>query len=90
MEIVQKYYPQDQHMFIFDNATTHSKRPVMAPSARKMMKNPSKSFGAEVTIMDNGKIQYLLNGKPQKHVMQMGLGKFADESPQSFYDNTRG
>jgi hypothetical protein len=37
--------------------------------------------------MDNGKIQYLPNGKPQKHVVQMGLGKFADGSPQSFYDN---
>jgi hypothetical protein len=25
MDIVQKYYPQDRHMFVFDNATTHSK-----------------------------------------------------------------
>jgi len=37
--------------------------------------------------MDNGKIQYLPNGKPEKHVAQMGPGKFADGSPQSFYNN---
>jgi hypothetical protein len=87
MDIVQKYYPHDRHIFVFDNATTHSKRPVAASSARKMTKNPSKSFGVEATIMDNGKIQYLPNGKPQKCVMQMGPGKFADGSPQSFYDD---
>ena len=51
------------------------------------MKNPSKTFGAEVTVMDNGKIQYLPNGKPQKRVVQMGPGKFADGSPQSFYND---
>jgi hypothetical protein len=37
--------------------------------------------------MDNGKIQYLPNGKPQKCIVQMGLGNFADGSPQSFYDD---
>ena len=66
MAIVEKYYPHDQHMFVFDNATAHSKRLAAAPSARKMTKNPSKNFGVEVTIMENGKIQYLPNGKPQK------------------------
>ena len=66
MAIVEKYYPHDQHMFIFDNTTTHSKQPAAAPSARKMTKNPSKNFGVEVTIRENGKIQYLPNGKPQK------------------------
>jgi len=29
MEIVKKYYPGDNHVFIFDNVTTHLKRPCM-------------------------------------------------------------
>jgi hypothetical protein len=81
MDIVEKYFPHDQHVFIFNNATTHSKRPATAPSARKMTKNPSKTFGAEITVTANGKTQYLPNGKPQKQVVQMGPGKFADGSP---------
>jgi hypothetical protein len=68
-------------MFIFDNATTHSKRPAKVPSARKMTKNPSKTFGAEITVTVNGKTQYLHNEKPQKQVVQMGPGKFTDGSP---------
>jgi hypothetical protein len=74
MDIVQKHYPHDEHTFIFDNATTHSKHPAMAPSATKMTKTLSMKFGAEVTVTINGKIQYASDGKPQKAVIQMGPG----------------
>jgi hypothetical protein len=85
MNIVEKYFPDDDHIFIFDNATTHLKRPDAALSARKMTKGPSKTFGVEVTVLLDGKIQYESDGKPKKRTMQMGPGKFIDGTPQSFY-----
>ena len=33
MEITKTYYPTNNHVFIFDNATTHLKRPPTAISA---------------------------------------------------------
>ena len=33
MDIVQEYYPQFDHVFIYDNATTHLKRPEDSLSA---------------------------------------------------------
>lgn len=33
MDILKKYFPQDKHVFVFDNATTHAKRPPTAPAA---------------------------------------------------------
>ena len=38
MDLVSELYPDDDHVFIYDNATTHLKRPENAPSARKMPK----------------------------------------------------
>ena len=87
MDLVQKHYPHEQHIFVFDNATTHSKRPASAPSAQKMTKNPSKTFGVKVTATENGRTQYLPNRKPQKQVVQMGPGKLPNGSLQPFYDD---
>lgn len=42
MDIYEKYYSDDDHLFIFDNATTHAKRADNALSARKMPKNTPK------------------------------------------------
>jgi hypothetical protein len=86
MDIAQKYYPDDDHIFVFDNATTHLKWPDTALSAQKMTKGPSKTFGAEVTVIVNGKPQYTVDGKPQKRTIPMGPGTFADGTPQSFYN----
>jgi len=36
MEILKKHYPDEDHVLIFDNATTHLKRPDEAVSARNM------------------------------------------------------
>jgi len=85
MDIAEKYYPNDNHVFIFDNATTHQKRPATALSACKMTKNPNKSFGPEVTVFENGRIRYTSDGKPQKTKVRMDPGKFADGSPQDLY-----
>ena len=38
MDIVEKHYPHDKHIFVFDNATTHIKRENTALSAHKMPK----------------------------------------------------
>jgi hypothetical protein len=44
MEIARQYYPQYEHVFIYDNATTHLKRAPDALSARRM---PKKSRSLE-------------------------------------------
>jgi len=38
MDLVSELYPNDEHVFVYDNATTHLKRPDNAPSACKMPK----------------------------------------------------
>ena len=85
MDIVQKHYPNDRHIVVYDNATTHTKRPATAPTATKMTKNPSTKFGAEVTVTIDGKIQYSATGKPQKRTVQMGPGILPNGQPQYFY-----
>ena len=39
--IVKKYYPNDDHVFVFDNATTHAKHASTALSACHMPKDLS-------------------------------------------------
>lgn len=51
MTIVEKYYPHDNHIFIFDNATTHLKWPDAALSARKMTKGPNNNSGVKVNVV---------------------------------------
>ena len=40
MDILRRDYPDEEHILIFDNATTHLKRADDAISARKMPKGP--------------------------------------------------
>lgn len=87
MDILEKYYPQDKHVFIFDNATTHTKRVATAPSARNMPKGPSTKFGALITVIEDGKIKYSSQGKPLKKTIQMGPGVLPDGTPQPFYND---
>ena len=86
MNIVQKHYPNDHHIFMYDNATTHMKRPATTPTATKMTKNPSTKFGAEVTVTMDEKIQYAADGKPQKCTVQMGPGILPNGQPHYFYN----
>lgn len=85
IDIINKHYPNDNHIFIFDNATTHLKRDENALSARKMTKGPSKTFGIDVTVVIDNKVQYQQDGKPLKKRVRMGPGKFANGEPQDFY-----
>jgi hypothetical protein len=87
MDIVTKHYPDEDHVFVFDNVTTHLKREDTALSAHKMTKGPSNTFGVEVMVVDEaGKIRYTADGKPEKKTIQMGPGWLPDGSTQSFYD----
>jgi hypothetical protein len=38
MDLLDKHFPDEEHVFVYDNATTHLKRPDDALSARKMPK----------------------------------------------------
>jgi hypothetical protein len=42
MDLVTKYYPDDNHVFVFDNAPLYMKQADMALSARNMPLNPTK------------------------------------------------
>ena len=63
IDILKEYYPEFDHVLIYDNATTHLKRAEDALSARKMPKNipkPGKNWGVEVSKRDpvTGKLVY--------------------------------
>jgi hypothetical protein len=52
MDILQRHFPNEDHVFIFDNATTHTKCAEDALSARKMPKHPpsqGKNWGISIT-----------------------------------------
>ncbi|KIK78536.1 hypothetical protein PAXRUDRAFT_16820 [Paxillus rubicundulus Ve08.2h10] len=89
IKLIKEYFPDEDHVLVFDNATTHLKRPDGALSARKMPKHPSKegtNWGIEVTAKDAaGKIVYGTDGKPSKVKVRMGDGTLKDGSPQSIY-----
>ena len=86
IEIVQKHYPNDDHVLIFDNATTHVKRADNALSARHMPKNPVRSWGVTVPVKNtNGTTMCHPDGKPQKTKVPMEPGRFANGEPQPLY-----
>jgi hypothetical protein len=86
MDILEKYYPHEDHVFIFDNATTHLKRASDALSARKMPKCPSAMWGITVTTKDSsGKVVIGADGKPLKEKIRMADGELPNGDPQSLY-----
>jgi hypothetical protein len=89
MDILEKYYPDEDHVLVFDNASTHQKRPDGALSARRMPKRTStveKNWGVEVNVHgDNGQPVYGPDGKILKHKVKMVDATFADGTPQSLY-----
>ncbi|THU95070.1 hypothetical protein K435DRAFT_819824 [Dendrothele bispora CBS 962.96] len=92
INLVQEMWPEYEHIFIYDNATTHLKRPDGSLSAQKMPKGPSKNFFVEVTQRDEqGKPVYNSDGTYAKTKIQMTGAKFADGRPQSlYYGNSEG
>ncbi|KAJ3884256.1 hypothetical protein GG344DRAFT_71483 [Lentinula edodes] len=89
MGILSRDYSDEDHVFIFDNATTHLKRAEDALSARKMPKFTPKegmNWGVEVTMKaSDGSIVYDEKGKPRKMKIRMCNGKFSDGRTQEFY-----
>ena len=90
MAILQEYYPQYEHIFVYDNATTHLKRAPDALSARRMPKNipkPGSNWGVETTKRDpvTGKIEYKTDGSPAKVKVRMGDAHLHDGTVQPLY-----
>jgi len=89
MDILKTHYPDEDHVLLFDNATTHLKQADDALSAQKMPRNvpkDNKNWGVEVNVTgENGKPVYGADGKVLKKTVKMGDGRFADGSPQSLY-----
>lgn len=76
--MLSKYYPEDEHVFVFDNTTTHLKRADDALSATKMPKGTSStgsSWGVLTTFMgENGLPVHGNDGKIQKVKVKMTGG----------------
>ncbi|KAJ3508503.1 hypothetical protein NLJ89_g5715 [Agrocybe chaxingu] len=86
MELLEKYYPDEDHVLVFDNATTHTKQPEGSLSALKMPKGPSENFFVEVNkTHPDGRPVYDTNGKIVKTKVRMGNGKFLEGREQAFY-----
>ena len=90
MGLVEKYYPDEEHVFVFDNASTHLKRPEGSLSALKMPKGPSVNFGVDVNVVGkDGKPVYSPDGKILKKKVNMGDGYYFEEGEekkeQAFY-----
>jgi hypothetical protein len=86
MNLLQKHYPDEQHVFVFDNASTHQKRADDALSARTMPKKPSNSFGMPTPVLDD-KGQPIFDEKGKKKLEKISVqnGRFADGTEQDFY-----
>jgi hypothetical protein len=88
MDILKKYYPDEDHILLYDNATTHLKRADDALSARKMPKKTpkdGKNWGVSSTVVGpEGKPVYGPDGKVVKQVMRMTDGHFNGQA-QSLY-----
>lgn len=86
MDILEKYYPDEDHVLVYDNAKTHLKCADNALSACHMPKFPSNNFFVECTVVGtDGKLVYSPNRKILKEKIQMGDTILHDGSPQSLY-----
>lgn len=75
VSLVKTTYPHDKHIFIYDNARTHTKQPKNAPSAQYMPKftpGKGKNWLVEVTKYDDtGMPLKNPDGSVQKHKVRM-------------------
>lgn len=87
MNLLTKWYPQYDHIFVYDNATIHTKRPVSAPSARKAPKNTpkgAKNWGPKVPVRDNNGKVVMDGEKVREEMIRMADGTH-NGAPQSLY-----
>ncbi|KAF9462283.1 hypothetical protein BDZ94DRAFT_1322672 [Collybia nuda] len=95
MDILTKFYPDEDHVLVFDNATTHLKRSETALSACQMPKGTKavgKFWGSTVPVLDSDGLQVYqrnkegqLTRKPLKRKIPMDDAQFSDGTPQSLY-----
>jgi hypothetical protein len=90
MEIALKFYPEFEHIFIFDNATTHLKRADDNLSARRMPKSIPKlgtNWGVERVVRDKitKEISRDARGKVIKEKILMRDARFMNGQPQPLY-----
>jgi hypothetical protein len=89
IDILAKYYPDEDHILVYDNATTHQKQADGALSAHYMPLNTSKPDGnwlVDINAVDgNGKQIYTPDGKFLKTKVQMEDATFADGTKQPLY-----
>jgi hypothetical protein len=89
MAILDKDYPNEDHVLVFDNATTHLKCEEDALLASKMPKFTPKlgnNWGVEVVeLNEDCKIVHETDGKVLKTQIRMTNAKFADDTPQCLY-----
>ena len=95
MDILTEFYPNEEHHFVFDNATTHTKWSDMALSARHMPKGTKpvgEFWGAIVPVLDSDGNQVYqrdkdgkLTWKPEKAKVHMDDATFANGSRQPLY-----
>ena len=89
IDILEKYYPDQDHVLVYDNVSTHQKQPDGFLSARKMPKftlKPKLNWLIEVNAVDtNGKQIYAPNGKILKTKIQMEDATFADGIKKPLY-----
>jgi hypothetical protein len=87
--ILKKHYPGDDHVLIYDNATTHLKRASGALSACCMPKftsKPESNWLVDVNARDaNGKPIYMSNGKLLKTKIRMDDATLPDGTNQPLY-----
>ena len=85
MNILEQDYSDEDHVFVFNKATTHQKREEDALSATKMLKS-SKEWGIMTDELDEdcNKV-HGSDGKVLKMTVCMGDAKFANGTPQALY-----
>jgi hypothetical protein len=90
MDILTEFYPEYDHVLIYDDAPTHLKCKEDALSAWKMPKNTlkvGKNWGIKVSLRDplTGKTVHKHNGTAEKTKIQMGDAHFKYGTPQPLY-----
>jgi hypothetical protein len=81
MDILERHYPDEKHVFLIDNAMTHQKQADDALSASKLPKftpKPGRNWCVETNVIG-------ADGKLLKQKVPMANGTLADGSPQEFY-----
>jgi len=85
MDILERHFPNEEHVLVFDNATTHTKRADGVLSAIKMTKNILENFQVEANVHNKAGLVYSPDGKLKKQRIPMEDAEFADGSKQALY-----